>query len=177
MSVRPTYLVPPSTGQPILSTTVDICHPGYPEETVLLRLETVPTGPNLDGTFALHHQTVLDACRIIANNHDGFLSTSCDRSGRVPQESTLLTGTVYWYFLDETQPALYPIVDNFVAWSFPHAVPNHWASAHQNQAMIYPSTASEMSTVVKTEDKKCIVSQVGALCFPLAPFSTSSDVM
>ena len=110
----------------------------------------------------VHHQTALDACRIIANNQDGFLSCSPSRSGRVPLSEVLLTDPMYWYFLaDESAPAAYPIVNEFRAWAFPASIPEHWTAAH---VRVRPPRfrGESMSDQVKyTDNEVCIATGSG----------------
>ena len=143
------------------SKTVCILHPGYSRYKTLLQIESAPTEDDPDGPSAIHHQTVLDACRIIAQNRDGFLSAARELSGRVALDTVWLTGANYWYFLhDAAQDERYPIVDDFLAWPFPEDVPAHWAAAHQYERPRYCPSASGMSAAVKADDKECIVSKL-----------------
>ena len=110
----------------------------------------------------MHHQTALDACRIIANNQDGFLSRNESRAGRVTLDEVLLTDDTYWYFLaDESALAAYPIVNDFRAWTFPAAIPEHWGAVDV-QEMPRVALSGLMSDQVKTDDNRmCVVTASG----------------
>ncbi|KIP04926.1 hypothetical protein PHLGIDRAFT_120283 [Phlebiopsis gigantea 11061_1 CR5-6] len=106
-------------------------------------------------TLGVHHQTALDACRIIASTRS--------RSGRVPLDDDLLTGPMYWYFLaDEAAPAVYPVVNDFRAWTFPIPIPEHWSAAHVVEVRPPGLRNRPMSDLVKDDDHGvCIVTGTG----------------
>ena len=135
-------------------------HPGYDHLEILLQLPSYRT-PSGCG---VHHQTALDACRIIANNRSGFLSRTRDRSGCVPAEDIVLTTpATYWYFLDdEASLAQYEVVNDFRAWRFPDTLPEHWEAVRPRRATVPgPLSDSAMSYPVKGADKCCIISGNG----------------
>ena len=109
------------------------------------------------------HRLVLDACRVITNNQEGFLATDIDGHDRVPASTTiLLVGTYYFHLATGT--VLYKIVTDFAAWEFPEPLPSHWerpVSPNEDQALSgrYAGVGSSaMSVVVKCDDAECVVS-------------------
>lgn len=75
------------TATPEDCSAVYICHPTftgqYGEDISFLSLAAYDSDP-AHGTWGIHHRTTLDACCIVANNAHGYLSTTCDGTGRVP---------------------------------------------------------------------------------------------
>ncbi|KAH9931356.1 uncharacterized protein B0H18DRAFT_991365 [Fomitopsis serialis] len=73
---------------------ITIYHPGCnPEPHILFRFPTYDPAPapHLSGCS---HRLVLDACHIISNNHDGFLSATPDGCARVLESEPTLTADV-----------------------------------------------------------------------------------
>lgn len=161
MTVRSRPLPPHLDNPPfaVRRVPVSIHHPGYGDPSHLIVLDALEPVPGIPDVYGIHHQTALDACRIIASNQDGFLSRTQDRSARVPADDVLLCEKDYWYhLLDESCPDPYPIVDRFAAWRFPAAVPAHWAAAHTRVCSAERcGSESAMSERVKTMDGKCIL--------------------
>ena len=115
-----------TTNAPIIT----FCHPGYGTRAKFLHFQALDKNPANPARLGILHQVALDACRIVANNTDGFLSPVRDRAGRIPTTTVLLCEPLYWYFLaDDTLPERYPIVDDFRAWTFPQQIPAHWSAA------------------------------------------------
>lgn len=173
MTVRQRPL-PPQLDNPRFAVSVQpvcIYHPDYDNKSFIAINAHEPV-PGMPGVYGIHHQTALDACRIIANNEDGFLSRTQDRTGRVPASEVLLCERAYWYHLtDESRASRYPIVDDFDAWTFPHgAVPPHWAAAHTRTYDVRASAAaSGLSERIKALDRCCIVTGYGALASSPVP--------
>ncbi|KAH7157842.1 hypothetical protein B0J13DRAFT_520559 [Dactylonectria estremocensis] len=112
--------------------SVVILHPAYDSpHNLLIQLPQVDTIDS-EGHPGIHHQTVLLACQIIANNcfTSGFLYY--DQQGTMPvmREVPLdgiLTGTRYYFILDRDPKYKYPIVACFSQWRFPHCgIPACW---------------------------------------------------
>ena len=67
---------------------VEIKHPGYKPSPVLIRFDAFDLdSADPTGGWGCNHRLILDVCRIIANNRDGFLSTKKTPNGRIPESS------------------------------------------------------------------------------------------
>ena len=145
-----------------------LCHPGYDSLEHFLCLFASDPDSSDPPRRGIPHQVALDACRIVANNEDGFLSRTKDRSGQVPATTAVLCERLYWYFphnrdLDEQ----YPIVTAFRAWRFPQQLPGHWSAARPASESYVPAVhhaPTEMSTAVMESDQRCVITGVGT-CF------------
>ncbi|EPS93925.1 hypothetical protein FOMPIDRAFT_1055533 [Fomitopsis schrenkii] len=146
-----------ATTLPTVVRTITIKHPGYTPPHDLIRF---PAYDAVHGTelWGCNHRFVLDACRIIANNRDGFLSTVPQRHGRVPDSDVTLAADVYFYFTLDPHETDYPIVADFLAWRFPDALPDHWPRPALRSLQRFRVSESAMSTQVKSIDGACILS-------------------
>jgi len=82
---------------------IGFAHPRYPSH-VFLRLEPCDMKDNVSGVLL---EVALYACRIIANNQCGFLSTSnnaTDKVNHTPGTDVLLSRARYYYFLGTKLP-------------------------------------------------------------------------
>lgn len=118
-------------------------------------------GPHLQ--FGCLHETVVTACTIIAFNRPGYLATSYNRDRdrvQLPLNSVLLPGR-YFYHLDNAElEEPYPICCNFREWDFPHGkLPSSWLSVTSTDSLNLPSGFSQISSLIKSRDKVCLVSR------------------
>ncbi|RDX42470.1 hypothetical protein OH76DRAFT_1422516 [Lentinus brumalis] len=166
-------LGPPAQREIRLYGIVDILHPGYEERCILLQLPALdpvdtPKGEPQRGGVNL--RLALDACRVLTNNCEGFLSES--RNGDNPVQVSesadweLLVQSQYYYHLAGHLGSMYkyPVVTAFAAWTLPTSIPEHWArdetavarSALQER---FGRPASAMSTAVKVFDGGCVLTK------------------
>ena len=140
-----------------------LCHPGYDQGLAHFLSLFVSDSDSCDPPRrGVLHQVALDACRILANNEDGFLSGTRDRSGRIPIATAVLCEQIYWYFpYNMNLEEQYPIVTDFRAWRFPQQLPDHWAAARLS-ASFYTTgllqAPTDMSASVKDSDQCCVIS-------------------
>ncbi|RPD53584.1 hypothetical protein L226DRAFT_571962 [Lentinus tigrinus ALCF2SS1-7] len=128
-------------------------------------LSEITGDPSVTGTGGVNHRLVLDACRVITNNNDGYLTTDIDGAERVLATTITLPCGIYFLHLENLSTrACYKIVANFAAWEFPESLPDHWErplsgperlQLRQTFGRVSPT---EMSDVVKGADTKCVVS-------------------
>lgn len=153
---------------PAPARRIIIKHPGYsslPSDLLWFPAYDLDPGTQQMGCS---HRVVLDACYVIANNRDGFLSTTPQRLGRVPDSDLMLAADVYYYFISDPETD-YPVVAEFIAWRFPDILPDHWSAA-ATPGLAFRSDGvsdSAMSSVVKTLDGACVLSgfEQGSFCF------------
>ena len=134
---RHTRRQPPLPTTPTCPTRVTIWHPQYAHHDPPLPLITLSgydrCPSTTDGTppcFGVSHALAVDACRIIAGNKDGVLSTTADGQHPVERNEAVPTLSDYYYCLNDANAShLYPIVTTFEAWTFPTTITPHW----QNQ--------------------------------------------
>lgn len=75
------------------------------------------------------HALLIDACRVIAHNKDGYLSRDPSRTvttARVREEETIVPASSrYYYFTNETSDTntRYPVVSGFDDWAFRPVIP------------------------------------------------------
>lgn len=138
--------------------SVRVRHPGN-----ALSFLSLPAYDVCGSQFGIHHETILAACRIVACNEPGYLSTSRGRASAgvgVDLDSVIPYGT-YYYHLDTlpTDP-LYPICRNFRSWKFPHNnFPPSWDDgglAHDKDFL--GSHWSTLSQRIKNRDGVCRLS-------------------
>ncbi|KAH9935658.1 uncharacterized protein B0H18DRAFT_419849 [Fomitopsis serialis] len=160
MHRRPRHTIPATL--PSSARMVTIMHPGYTPLQDLLMLPAYDPAPAPE-LWGCSHRLALDACRIIANNRDGFLSTTLDGRDHVPDSEPTLTADVYYYFLLGDHDPEYAVVSEFAAWRFPDTLPAHWLSARQDRRHLSRFFASEsaMSDRVRDMDGACILSGFG----------------
>ena len=72
-----------------------ICHPGYDYDAPFLTFEHLDLGSGDTGKRGVPHQVVFNACRIVANDEDGFLSTTKGSADKVLLETTILFEGAY----------------------------------------------------------------------------------
>lgn len=118
-------------------------HPGYPPGyDLMFRLSAFDTSTPLSDAdnrispllpqWGIHHATALHACRIIACNSDGFLSTvrlptPVDMPLPIPQD--VLTEPSYWFYPCGWSPSdePYAVCPDFDSWEFPaDSIPTDW---------------------------------------------------
>ena len=143
-----------------------LCHPGYEFLAPFLGLPVIDLDSSDPPRHGILHRVALDACRIVANNEDGFLSRTKDRSGQVPTTTIVLCERIYWYFphnmaLEEQ----YPIVTDFRAWRFPQQLPGPWSAARPASETYTGGQSryalSDMSNAVKDSDRCCVITGFG----------------
>jgi hypothetical protein len=145
-------------------TMVKFIHPANDASFLSLAANDL-VAAGVDGNppkFGLHLGTALLACRIIAFNKPGFLSTSKDR--RAPHIATaprdvLLLAKKYYFHLDDDLPQ-YPICLDFSTWLFPHEMllpGTIWTGGPLERGRM-PERESDVSLVVKARDGMCLVS-------------------
>ena len=71
------------------------------------------------------HRVVLDACRIIASNRDGFLSPTPERRDQVTDSDLTLVADVYYYLIANSDETDYPVVVQVATWRFPVMLPDY----------------------------------------------------
>ncbi|TFK92370.1 hypothetical protein K466DRAFT_659353 [Polyporus arcularius HHB13444] len=164
-------LGPPAQREIRLYGVVDILHPGYEERYLLLQLPALdpvdtPNGEPQMGGVDL--RLALDACRVLTNNREGFLSESRngDNPVQVSGSEELLVQSQYYYHLAGHLGSMYkyPVVTAFAAWTLPTSIPEHWA--HDETAVArsalqerFGRPASAMSTAVKNFDGGCVLTK------------------
>ena len=121
--IRHHHRIPPTLPTP--ARRIFIKHPGYSPSPDLLWLYAYDKVPGTE-LWGCSHRIALDACRIITNNRDGFLSTTPQRQDKIPDNDLTLTADVYYYFIAAPDEPDYPVVANFTAWRFPEILPEHW---------------------------------------------------
>ena len=135
-------------------------HPSYDHQEPFLILDALDSDLENPNQRGLLHQLALDACRIVANNENGFLSSTGDSSGRIPTATTILYEGDYWFFLlNDGLPKQYPIIDDFQAWSFPSRMPDHWTAARPTPAIRRGQPPSNVPAAVKDADQSCVVTR------------------
>jgi len=118
--------------------------------------------PGSETKFGVHHETLLNACQIIANNETGYLSKHRDRDAErvdVDLGSILPLGD-YFYHVEKVTLIPYPICRNFKSWTFPHQdMPRSWSTRlpalPKNPQ--WGSSWSKISFMAKARDEKCRV--------------------
>ncbi|RPD67964.1 hypothetical protein L226DRAFT_444676, partial [Lentinus tigrinus ALCF2SS1-7] len=166
MESRPRLKDPASERIPQYGHVV-ICHPGL--DRILFAFpgfDPVPPPPFTvhDGTGGVNHRLVLDSCRVITNNQDGYLKTDIGGAKRVLATTiTLPCGVYYLHLANPLTRTCYKIVADFAAWKFPLSLPAHWQrclSRDDRSQLQYFMTVSpsSMSDAVKNADAKCVVS-------------------
>lgn len=155
--IRHHHRIPPTLPTP--ARRIFIKHPGYSPSPDLLWLYAYDKVPGTE-LWGCSHRIALDACRIITNNRDGFLSTTQRRQDKIPDNDLTLTADVYYYFIAAPDEADYPVVADFTAWRFPELLPDHWRSAIPSPTLNrwYGAGESAMSSTVKALDGACILS-------------------
>ncbi|TBU31026.1 hypothetical protein BD311DRAFT_825627 [Dichomitus squalens] len=168
-------LAPPSPQEVLLhALTVDIIHPGFNRPLFSFPAFSDEPTPSGDTQYGVNHRLVLDACRVLTNltaeDIDGYIAH--DRSGqqRVSLGSPLLSPGRYFYHLGP--PGVknrYRIVNDFAAWRFPASIPSHWIRTRtdEERSALYRhelNSASDMSSVVLSEDKHCVITQYQQSC-------------
>ncbi|RPD53601.1 hypothetical protein L227DRAFT_396734 [Lentinus tigrinus ALCF2SS1-6] len=160
---------PPSTVNESFVATSSSATPefadAHEESTVPSRITASSRDPSVTGTGGVNHRLVLDACRVITNNQDGYLTTDIGGAERVLASTiTLPCGRYYLHLDNPSTRTCYKIVTNFAAWEFPRSLPAHWQRhlsgdeefrLQQDFASVSPS---RMSEVVRNADKECVVS-------------------
>ena len=139
---------------------ITIKHPGYALAEDLLCFPAYD-GTSVPGLWGCSHLLVLDACRIIANNRDGFLSKTPRRSGRISTGERTLTASVYYYFLDDDRDAQYPVNARFDTWSFPDRLPTHWLSSRavpSTSRRNHGTSESDVSASLQIVGDTCVLS-------------------
>ncbi|KAH9931355.1 uncharacterized protein B0H18DRAFT_1102817 [Fomitopsis serialis] len=165
MATQTQPLRPAPAPLPLRLRWITIYHPGYTPPRMLFHFPTYDSAP-APHFSGCSRRLVLDACRIIAGNRDGVLSTTPDHRGPgVPESETTLTADAYYYFLIDDDDPQYAVVCEFVAWRFPDVVPAHWLTLAlcppPEQNIITPgfrSSGTSMSAVVKLRDGECLLS-------------------
>ncbi|KAK7693676.1 hypothetical protein QCA50_003246 [Cerrena zonata] len=149
---------------------IDIKHPYYNPPLSLICFSAYDVDPNSTDEprrFGVDHRVALDACRILANNRDGFLSRVSrrnDLTARLTLDEMVLTESIYYYFLDDESAADYPIVNNFLAWTFPAGhIPTHWLQTRPRQSEdLRQSYWTIMSDAVIYRDGRCCLTSFKA---------------
>ncbi len=155
----------PSSDDIRLRGDVEVLHPGYNQIFFSL-----PAFDSLAGQFGVNRSIVEDACRIITNNQDGFLTTDHQGSAPVPNVDSLLRpGKYYYHLVRSAGPTKYPVVAHFASWVFPKTPPTHWSrvrTAEESAACLeWARSAGAMSDAVKDFDKCCIVTKYSSCTF------------
>lgn len=157
-SIRKCHYGGASTSLSQHARTITIKHPGYsPAEDLLC----FPAYDNTPALWGYSHLLVLDACRIIANNRDGFVSTTPHRSDRVPADEHTLAAGVYYYFLGDDSDPPYPVNACFDTWSFPDTLPAHWRTSRAAAGTTrrsYGTSESDVSAQVQIAGDTCVIS-------------------
>ncbi|KAI0071911.1 hypothetical protein K474DRAFT_1712070 [Panus rudis PR-1116 ss-1] len=121
MTVRD-LLEAPSPTDVAFYGTIYIFHPG--DDSLLLSL---PAYDSFQGRGGISHRLVREACSILANNNDGFLTADREGNQLVPNDDAILAAGEYYYRCNLADP-LYPVVTDFAAWTFPREIPASWTS-------------------------------------------------
>lgn len=112
---------------------IKFLHPAYDSPGNILFTLPAVDSTVLGESKGVHHGVALTACRIIAGNAPGFLSTS---PVQLSAENTLsfdhvLTAPQYFFHLTTTNgdtSTPYPICPEFRSWAFPHdCLPTEWS--------------------------------------------------
>ena len=157
---RPQIDVAPH-GPPSNPFLVKFRHPA--NDLYFLRLPAFDCCP--PDNFGIHYGTAITACRILACNEDGYLSTSRDRHGHgrinVDLDSIIPRGTYYYHLSSQKSEALYPICCDFPCWQFPHRqFPPAWQTELPKEGITaWPPNWSEISEIIKIRDTQCLISE------------------
>ncbi|KAI0069565.1 hypothetical protein K474DRAFT_485043 [Panus rudis PR-1116 ss-1] len=155
MTVRNVLEAPSSTDVAFYGT-IYIFHPG--DDSLLLSL---PAYDSFQGRGGISHRLVREACSILANNNDGFLTADREGNQLVPNDDAILAAGEYYYRCNLADP-LYPVVTDFAAWTFPREIPASWTSRstqERAQRLHFARSRSAMSDTVKSLDGGCIVTK------------------
>ncbi|KAH7175922.1 hypothetical protein EDB81DRAFT_632394, partial [Dactylonectria macrodidyma] len=137
--------------------SIAIFHPAYRSpHNLLIQFPQVDYIDSDGHPNGIHHQTVLLACQIIANNafSSGFLYY--DKLGTLPVMEKvpldgILKGTHYYFIVDPNYR--YPIVPCFEEWRFPHCgVPACWPTLHINPKSERRCALTNQATGVRSAD-------------------------
>lgn len=134
------------------------------------------------GPWGVCFPVVLEAASIIANNQDGYISTTRGPEGRVPNTAILEAGHYFFIVADAVGP--YPVIHSFSAWHFPGAAPSRWVNAMNPN--IPPQTgpapasqyeSAQMATRLGMRDDACLLtgisigeSSLPLICIICSPF-------
>lgn len=139
---------------------VTVLHPA--NNAGILQWRAYDRLPGPETKFGVHHETLLNACQIIANNETGYLSEHQDRNAEridVDLDSILSPG-YYYYHVEKVALNPYPICRNFESWTFPHgAMPRSWSAKLPvlPEMPYWGPSWSKVSSKVKDRDEKCRV--------------------
>lgn len=148
---RPTSLFPDRPKK------IEFWHPGTDELILSLPANDVAE-PNV---FGLHHGTALLACRVLAYNAQGYLSTSPDPTDisfrHTGDPDSLLFEPKYYYIVTSTLQ--YEICQQFSDWRFPHDwYEEVWGLHSPGAGAPWDMNTQVASFYVKQRDSVCVIS-------------------
>ena len=140
--------------------------PGLPRRPPLLVFPAYDRTP--DGKWGVHYHLVLEACCILANNGEGYISSTPNSQGRVSGTTSILKAGCYYYVVPDKMDPPYPVVPSFDAWSFPSKIPTRWSDAFNTDVPVPGSVTpaaygtAAMALRVTERDKACILTKYSA---------------
>jgi hypothetical protein len=162
-----------STPVGLKNFVVDIRHPSTTISMLFFRahhrnVDVLDNNPN---NYGVEYRVVMDACLILTNGLEGVLKCYSQLSGIAKGEytSAFVTTGAYVYVVS-SQPD-YPLVATLDAWIPPVQVPEHWSRTRSPEILANlielprAPNSSAMSSVVKNEDKHCLITKFSSCTF------------
>ncbi len=145
---------------------VTVIHPGrplvFPRGRLLLDLPAFDSRQLASGrVYGVLHSLVMDACRILVNNQDLYLTTDIagqQRCPTVPEHTLLYAGDYYLFRAGGSIGDDYPVVTDCNAWTFPLELPSSWA-IHTPVSYELCSLSAMINAVKNYDGKFCIVTR------------------